>query len=63
MEKIHLINDEGDKKEVSYQELNELNKESGYYHDIDWYLNNGYSLVDDVIKEFKERISNSETSL
>lgn len=63
MEKIHLINDEGDKKEVSYQELNELNKVGGYYHDIDWYLNNGYSLVDDVIKEFKERISNSETSL
>lgn len=60
MRRLHVINDKGDKKEVSYQELYTLNKgkEDSFYHDIDWYIQNGYSSVDDVIKEFKELIKN-----
>ena len=61
MEKLHVINNQGDQKEVTWLELIKLNEGSNcnddkYYHDIGWYLNNGYHLIDDVIKDFEGQL-------
>ena len=61
MEKLHVINNRGFKKEVTWAEMIKLNEvsncdEDKFYHDIDWYLSNGYHLIDDVIKDFEERL-------
>lgn len=52
--KTHLMNEHGDKKvietknaEKQQEQLNEKNN-SNYFLDIDWYLNNGYSIAEDV---------------
>lgn len=61
MNKIHVVNDKGDRKEVSWNELLKLNEDHNshkYYHDVDWYLKNGYHLIDDVIKEFEYKLKN-----
>ena len=52
--KTHLINQYGDKKVVETKnverELKQLNEStnSQYSIDIDWYLNNGYSMAEYV---------------
>ena len=52
--KTHLINEHGDRKVVETRnadkELQQLNEStnSQYFLDVDWYLNNGYSLAEDV---------------
>ena len=59
MDKIHVINNKGVKKEVTWSQLLKLNEDSNndkYYHDIEWYLQNGYYTMDDVIKEFKQKL-------
>ncbi len=61
--KTHLINEHGDRKVVETRnadkELQQLNEStnSQYFLDIDWYLNNGYSLAEDVFN----RIENDNT--
>ena len=61
--KTHLINEQGDRKVVETRnvdkELKQLNEStnSKYHVDIDWYLNNGYSLAEDVFN----RIENGNT--
>ena len=52
--KTHLINQYGDKEvvetksvEKEQQHLNE-STDSRYFLDIDWYLNNGYSIAQEV---------------
>lgn len=54
MDKLHVINKHGVMKEVTWLELIKLNEDSNcdedkFYHDIDWYLSNGYHLIDDVM--------------
>ena len=59
----HLINEHGDRKVVETRnidkELRQLNEStnSQYFLDIDWYLNNGYSIAEDVFN----RIENGNT--
>ena len=61
--KTHLINEHGDRKVVETRnvdkELKQLNEStnSQYFLDIDWYLNNGYSIAEDVFN----RIENGNT--
>ncbi len=61
--KTHLINEHGDRKVVETRnadkELQQLNEStnSQYFLDIDWYLNNGYSIAEDVFN----RIENGNT--
>ena len=58
--KTHLINQYGDKKVVETKnierEMHQLNEStnSGYFLDIDWYLNNGYTIAEDAF----DRIEN-----
>lgn len=61
--KTHLINEHGDRKVVEtrnadkeLQQLNEITN-SQYFLDIDWYLNNGYNIAEDVFN----RIENGNT--
>ncbi len=61
--KTHLINEHGDRKVVETRnadkELRLLNEStnSQYFLDIDWYLNNGYNIAEDVFN----RIENGNT--
>ncbi len=61
--KTHLINEHGDRKVVETRnadrELQQLNEStnSQYFLDIDWYLNNGYNIAEDVFN----RIENGNT--
>ena len=58
--KTHLINQYGDKKVVETKnierEMQQLNEStnSRYFLDIDWYLNNGYTIAEDAF----DRIEN-----
>lgn len=61
--KTHLINEYGDKKVVDtknvhqqQQQLNE-NTNSNYFLDIDWYLNNGYSIAEEVFARIESHLS------
>jgi hypothetical protein len=52
---VHLINEVGDRIEVerkdfSKSELLNEQKYSNYDIDVDWYLNNGYSLAEDMFR-------------
>lgn len=58
MEKIHLINNIGDKLVVEHQEFieNQLlteNKYSNYHIDVNWYLSNGYMTLEDMKKSIE----------
>lgn len=46
---------------MSWEELDSLNesKQEIYSHDIDWYLENGYSRIEDVINEFEEIVNDN----
>ena len=52
--KTHLVNEYGDKKVVetrnAHKHLNQLNEStnSNYVLDINWYLNNGYSIAEEA---------------
>ena len=55
---VHLINEAGDRIEVerkdfSKSELLKEQKYSNYDIDIDWYLNNGYSIAEDAFKRIE----------
>ena len=55
---IHLINEVGDRIEVarkdfSKSELLNEQKYSNYDIDVDWYLNNGYSLAEDMFRRIE----------
>lgn len=58
--KSHLINKKGEQKIVETRnlekELSKLNEssESEFTLDMNWYLNNGYSLVEDVFRSIEE---------
>lgn len=54
----HLINEAGDRIEVerknfSKSELLNEQKYSNYDIDVDWYLNNGYSLAEDMFRRIE----------
>ena len=58
MDKIHLINDIGEKLIVEHREFagNQLlteNKYSNYHIDVNWYLSNGYMTLEDVKKSIE----------
>ncbi len=59
--KTHLINEHGDRKVVETRnadrELQQLNEStnSHYFLDIDWYLNNGYSIAEDAFKRIESQ--------
>lgn len=55
---VHLINEVGDRIEVeckdfSKSELLNEQKYSNYDIDVDWYLNNGYSLAEDMFRRIE----------
>lgn len=58
---LHVINSKGEKTIMSWEELDSLNesKQEIYSHDIDWYLENGYSRIEDVINEFEEIVNDN----
>ena len=52
---MHLINSSGIKKVLPISEWSKIQsegREDGFFHDIDWYLNNGYISS----PEFKNRL-------
>lgn len=56
--KVHLINEAGDRIEVerkdcSKSELLKEQKYSNYDIDVDWYLNNCYSLAEDMFRRIE----------
>lgn len=58
MKKLHLINDKGEQVSMPWNKLKTINEDKSthdkYMHDVDWYLNNGYSSIDDVINELED---------
>lgn len=57
--KTHLINEHGDRRVVEtrnvereQQQLNE-DTNSRYFLDVDWYLNNGYSLAEEAFRRIE----------
>lgn len=59
MDKIHLINDIGEKLIVEHREFvgNQLlteNKYSNYHIDVNWYLSNGYMTLEDMKKSIED---------
>lgn len=64
MKKTHLINQFGEKKIITTRdvalELKRLNEStnSTYTLDVDWYLNNGYSLAEDVFRRIESHGDN-----
>ena len=58
MKKLHVTNNNGNRVAMSWERLRMINEirsnPNKYVHDIDWYMNNGYSLIDDVIDEFED---------
>lgn len=62
---VHLISKIGEKIEVPYKEFNDsemLNdgKYDDYHLDIDWYLNNGYSIAKDAFKRIESQLYGKE---
>ena len=60
---VHLINEAGDRIEVgrkdfSKSELLNEQKYSNYDIDVDWYLNNGYSLAEDMFRRIESNGNN-----
>lgn len=58
----HLINEYGDRVTIQRtlpldEEIKKLNEStnSNFHLDIEWYLSNGYSLVEDVFNEIESR--------
>ena len=49
---VHLINDKGEKKVVESKRLNESVNDN-FRIDIDWYLSNGYTPLEDAIREIE----------
>lgn len=56
MGKLHVIHDKGERKVVSFRELNSINEtiDIQYYHDVEWYLNNGYIRAKDLFHKLRE---------
>ena len=55
---VHLINSKNETIVVRWRDILEAEesgskKYSDFGIDVDWYLNNGYRLIDDVIKDLK----------
>lgn len=54
---LHVINDKGKQVTMSWEKLRMINDDNSnqdkYTHDVGWYLNNGYSIIDDMINEFE----------
>lgn len=57
MRELHAINDKGNLVTMPWEKLRKINEDNSnqdkYTHDVDWYLNNGYSLIDNMINEFE----------
>ena len=55
---LHLINDHGEKKVVSWEDAETAQKNllestgTEYYVDVDWYLSHGYMRIEDARKDF-----------
>jgi hypothetical protein len=64
--KTHLINELGDRQVVETrnadEEIRRLNEStnSTYHLDIDWYLNNGYSIAKDAFKRIESQLYGKE---
>ncbi len=63
--KVHLINKEGnslvvERRDFMDSQLNDDNKYSDYEVDIDWYLNNGYSIAKDAFKRIESQLYGME---
>jgi hypothetical protein len=52
MRRIHLINEDGNKKVVDSDMLNEMIN-NDYNIDVNWYLSHGYMKFEDVTKEIE----------
>ena len=63
MNRLHLINEIGDKITVEAKDfenhkknLNETTK-TNYHIDVDWYLANGYSLAEDMFRRIENGVN------
>ncbi len=63
MNKLHLINEVGDTIAIEFKDFENKKKQlnettnTNYHIDVDWYLTNGYSLVEDMFKRIENGIS------
>lgn len=61
MKELHVINGNGERITMSWEKLRRINEDDSnpdkYFHDVDWYLAHGYSLIDDVIEEFQDIVA------
>ena len=63
MNKLHLINEVGDTIAIEFKDFENKKKQlnettnTNYHIDVDWYLTNGYSLVEDMFKRIGNGIS------
>ena len=52
MGKLHITNEDGHKKVVDSNQLNESTSKN-YLIDVDWYLSHGYSKAEDMFQEIE----------
>lgn len=63
MNKLHLINEVGDTIAIEFKNFENKKKQlnettnTNYHIDVDWYLTNGYSLVENMFKRIENSIS------
>ena len=63
MDKLHLINEVGDKIIVEAKDFENKKKQlnettnSNYHIDVDWYLTNGYSLAEDMFRRIENGVN------
>ncbi len=63
MDKLHLINEIGDKITVEAKDFENKKKQlnettnSNYHIDVDWYLANGYSLAEDMFRRIENGVN------
>lgn len=65
---VHLINSKNEKIVVRWRDILESEesgskKYSDFGLDVEWYLNNGYRLIDDVIKDLKGLIEENTSKV
>lgn len=54
MRNLHLINEDGNKKVVDSNQLNESTNINCQI-DVDWYLSHGYSKAEDMFREIENK--------
>lgn len=62
MNKLHVINSKNERKTISWSELRKINEGNNngdkFFHDIEWYLNNGYIPASELTKRLRDAINN-----